>query len=64
MLWTEVSEIAIELYDNHPDVDPRYILFTDLHNLVVNLEGFNDDPAKSNERILEAIQMNWIEELD
>ncbi len=64
MLWTEVSEIAIELYENHPDVDPRYILFTDLHNLVVNLEGFNDDPAKSNERILEAIQMNWIEELD
>jgi|TARA_B100000686_G_scaffold79408_1_gene85618 FeS assembly protein IscX len=64
MLWTEVSEIAIELYENHPDVDPRYILFTDLHNLVINLEDFNDDPAKSNERILEAIQMNWIEELD
>ena len=64
MLWTEVSEIAIELYENHPDVDPRYILFTDLHNLVINLDGFNDDPAKSNERILEAIQMNWIEELD
>ena len=64
MLWTEVSEIAIELYENHPDVDPRYILFTDLHNLVINLEGFNDDPAKSNERILEAIQMNWIEESD
>ncbi len=64
MLWTEVSEIAIELYENHPDVDPRYILFTDLHKLVINLEGFNDDPTKSNERILEAIQMNWIEELD
>ena len=64
MLWTEVSEIAIELYENHPDVDPRYILFTDLHNLVINLECFNDDPTKSNERILEAIQMNWIEELD
>ncbi len=64
MLWTEVSEIAIELYENHPDIDPRYILFTDLHNLVINLEDFNDDPAKSNERILEAIQMNWIEELD
>ena len=64
MLWTEVSEIAIELYENHPDVDPRYILFTDLHNLVLNLEGFSDDPTKTNERILEAIQMNWIEELD
>tara|TARA_B100000902_G_C26825786_1_gene676245 strand:- start:409 stop:603 length:195 start_codon:yes stop_codon:yes gene_type:complete len=64
MLWTEVSEIAIELYENHPDVDPRYILFTDLHKLVINLEGFNDDPTKSNERILEAIQMHWIEEFD
>ena len=64
MLWTEVSEIAIELYENHPDADPRYILFTDLHNLVINLEGFNDDPTNSNERILEAIQMNWIEESD
>ncbi len=64
MLWTEVSEISIELYESHPDVDPRYILFTDLHNLVISLEGFNDDPAKSNERILEAIQMNWIEELN
>ena len=64
MLWTEVSEIAIELFESHPDVDPRYILFTDLHKLVINLEGFNDDPTKSNERILEAIQMNWIEELD
>ena len=64
MLWTDVTEIAIELYEKHPDVNPRYILFTDLHNLVINLEGFNDDPTKSNERILEAIQMNWIEELN
>ena len=64
MLWTDVTEIAIELYEKHPDVDPKYILFTDLHNLVLSLEGFNDDPAKSNERILEAIQMNWIEEID
>ena len=64
MLWTDVNEIAIELYEKHPDVNPRYILFTDLHNLVFSLEGFNDDPAKSNERILESIQMNWIEEID
>jgi len=64
MLWTDVTEIAIELYEKHPDVDPKYILFTDLHNLVLSLEGFNDDPAKSNERILEAIQMYWIEEID
>ena len=64
MLWTDVNEIAIELYEKHPDVDPKYILFTDLHNLVLSLEGFNDNPAKSNERILEAIQMYWIEEID
>jgi len=64
MLWTDVTEIAIELYEKHPDVDPKYILFTDLHNLVLSLEGFNDNPAKSNERILEAIQMYWIEEID
>ncbi len=64
MLWTDVNEIAIELYEKHADIDPRYILFTDLHNLVLSLEGFNDEPNKSNERILEAIQMNWIEEID
>ena len=64
MLWTDVNEIAIELYEKHSDIDPRYILFTDLHNLVLSLEGFNDDPTKSNEKILEAIQMNWIEEID
>ena len=39
MLWTDVNEIAIELYESHPDVDPRYILFTELHNLVLGLEG-------------------------
>ena len=64
MLWTDVNEIAIELYEKHADIDPRYILFTDLHNLVLSLEGFKDDPNKSNEKILEAIQMNWIEEID
>tara|TARA_Y100001970_G_scaffold45170_1_gene56604 strand:+ start:51 stop:245 length:195 start_codon:yes stop_codon:yes gene_type:complete len=64
MLWTDVNEIAIELCEKHADIDPRYILFTDLHNLVLSLEGFNDDPNKSNEKILEAIQMNWIEEID
>ena len=48
MLWTDVNEIAIELYEKHSDIDPRYILFTDLHNLVLSLEGFNDEPNKSN----------------
>ena len=64
MLWTDVNEIAIELYEENPEVDPRYILFTDLHKLVISLEDFQDDPNNSNEKILEAIQMNWIDEID
>lgn len=62
--WTDTLDIAIELDENHPDVDPQYIRFTDLHRWVTELEGFNDDPERSNEKILEAIQMTWIEEKD
>lgn len=62
--WTDVQEIAIQLYDNHPDVDPRYIRFTDLHAWVMALDGFGDAPDKSNEKILEAIQMAWIDEAE
>ena len=62
MLWTDVNEIAIELDEKHPDVDPTFILFTDLQMLVLNLNEFSDDPNNSNEKILEAIQMLWIEE--
>ena len=62
MLWTDVNEIAIELVEKHPDIDPTYILFTDLRRLVMKLEGFIDSPEKTNEKILEAIQMLWIEE--
>ncbi|MDG2019893.1 MAG: Fe-S cluster assembly protein IscX [SAR86 cluster bacterium] len=62
MLWTDVNEIAIELDEKHPDVDPTFILFTDLQKLVLNLNEFSDDPNKTNEKILEAIQMLWIEE--
>ena len=62
MLWTDVNEIAIELAEKHPDIDPTYILFTDLRRLVIELEGFIDSPEKTNEKILEAIQMLWIEE--
>ena len=57
MLWTDVNEIAIELAEKHPDIDPTYILFTDLRRLVMELEGFIDSPEKTNEKILEAIQM-------
>ena len=62
--WTDVLDIAIELDEAHPDVDPKVIRFTDLHSWVCALENFNDDPERSNEKILEAIQMNWIEERD
>ena len=62
MLWTDVNEIAIELYEQHPDINPTYILFTDLRRLVMSLPGFEDEPERSNEKILEAIQMLWIEE--
>lgn len=64
MKWTDVQDIAIELDEAHPDVDPQYVRFTDLHDWVCALEGFEDDPERSSERILEAIQMAWIEERD
>lgn len=60
--WTDVNTIAEMLYDSKPDVDPQYIRFTDLHQWICNLEGFSDDPNRSNEKILEAIQMAWIDE--
>ncbi|MFZ1342351.1 Fe-S cluster assembly protein IscX [Thiothrix eikelboomii] len=62
--WTDTIEIAIELLAAHPAVDPRYIRFTDLHAWVVSLSQFVDQPERSNEKILEAIQMAWIEEAD
>ena len=60
--WTDTLDIAIELDEAHPDVDPQYVRFTDLHGWVCALEDFEDDPERSNEKILEAIQMAWIEE--
>jgi FeS assembly protein IscX len=64
MKWTDTLDIAIALYEKHPDVDPRYVRFTDLHAWVTGLEGFADDPQRSNEKILEAIQMAWIDEAE
>ncbi|MFT5211974.1 MAG: FeS assembly protein IscX [Flavobacterium sp.] len=62
--WTDVNDIAIELYDAHPDVDPIGIRFTDLHAWVVALADFDDDPNRSGEKVLEAIQAAWIEEAE
>ena len=60
--WTESLEIAIALDDAHPDVDPMHVNFVDLRNWVLALDEFDDAPEHSGERILEAIQMAWIEE--
>ena len=62
--WTDTLDIAIELDEQHPDVDPQYIRYTDLHAWICALEGFDDDPEKSSEKILEAIQMAWLDERD
>ena len=62
--WTDSLEIAISLDEAHPDVDVQYVRFTDLHAWVCALEDFNDDPEASNERILEAIQLAWLNEKD
>ncbi len=63
MKWTDTLDIAIELLDTYPEVDPRTINFVDLHRMVLELDGFDDDPNRSGEKILEAIQMAWIDEL-
>ena len=60
--WLDVFDIAIELNDKFPEVDPQWISFPDLHKKVCNLDNFEGNPDKSNEKILEAIQMHWIEE--
>ena len=60
--WTDVNDIAIELEDAHPDVDVVNMRFTDLWKWVREIPEFDDDPKRSNEKILEAIQMAWIEE--
>jgi len=62
MKWTDVNDIAIALAEKHPDVDPRAVRFTDLHQWVCEIDEFDDDPKRSGEKILEAIQATWIEE--
>lgn len=62
MKWTDSLEIAIALDEAHPDVDPQYVRFTDLRDWVMALEAFDDDAEHCGERILEAIQMAWIDE--
>lgn len=62
LTWHDVQDIAIALHEKMPDQDPLEVRFTDLHQWVRELPGFADDPNKSNEKILEAIQMAWLDE--
>ena len=64
MKWTDSLDIAIALSETRPDVDPKRINFVDLMNWVLALEGFNDDPKHCGEKILEAIQQAWIDEVE
>jgi FeS assembly protein IscX len=64
MKWTDIQDIAIALADAHPDVDPKTVRFTDLYEWVQQLPGFDDDPKRSGEKILEAIQLAWIEDAE
>jgi len=64
MLWTDVQDIAIELADTKPEVDPKFVNFVDLRNWVMALEEFDDEPSRCGEKVLEAIQALWIEEMD
>ena len=62
MKWLDTREIAIALADSHPEVDPARINFVDLYKWVMALEGFDDDPKRAGEKVLEAIQAAWMEE--
>ena len=64
MKWTDVQLIAVELAEKHPEIDPRAVRFTDLHNWIVGLEDFDDDHARGGEKVLEAIQAAWIDEVE
>jgi FeS assembly protein IscX len=62
LMWDDTEDIALELFEQRPETDPLTVRFTDLYRWVTELENFDDDPAKSTEGKLEAIQMAWYEE--
>ncbi len=62
--WTDTNELAIALADKYPDTDPKSIRFTDLYQWILDLDDFDDEPTRSGEKILEAIQMAWIAETE
>ncbi|OAM39692.1 Fe-S cluster assembly protein IscX [Eikenella sp. NML120348] len=64
MKWTDTQRIAEELFDRHPDIDPKTVRFTQLRQLTLDLPEFDDDPQRCGERILEAVQQAWIDEAE
>jgi len=62
MKWTDTLDIAIALDEEHPEVDPTRVNFVELRNWIMDLADFDDDPARCGERILEAVQLAWMEE--
>jgi FeS assembly protein IscX len=64
MKWTDTQDIAIALVEKFPDTDPKAVRFTDLYQWVLELPGFSDDPKRCGEKILEAIQLAWIDEAE
>lgn len=64
MKWTDTQRIAEELYDNHPEIDPKTVRFTQLRDLIMALPDFDDDASRCGEKVLEAVQMAWINEAE
>ena len=64
MKWTDTQRIAEELYDNHPEIDPKTVRFIQLRPLIIALPNFDDDASRCGEKILEAVQMAWINEAE
>lgn len=61
--WTDSQDIAIELAEKFPELDPQTVRFTDMHQWITELEDFDDEPNRSNEKILEAILLCWLDEI-
>ncbi|MFA0087306.1 Fe-S cluster assembly protein IscX [Vibrio sp. 10N.286.49.B1] len=64
MTWTDSRDIAIELCDKFPETDPKTVRFTDLHQWIIELDEFDDEPNRSNEKILEAVILCWMDEFE
>lgn len=62
--WTDSRDIAIQLAENKPDIDPKTVRFTDLYQWIMALDNFSDDPTHCNEKILEAVMLCWMDEVD